>query len=270
MNEKEYNEKPGVRRSDLWRMSESPERYKYFLEHPPESTGALVFGAAAHKYILEPESFEEEYAVAPNVDRRTKAGKEAWEAFVAECGEKTVISQDDFDTIREMDEVLQKHELANKLLHVCPGETEKAYFWSDTETGEMCKVKCDRTVILGGKIYVLDYKTTNSAQTERFNSEIYRYGYHVQAAMYTEGFGASEGLETRPGFVFIAQEKKAPYSVNIIEVTEDVMNYGDAVYHKLLERLHECRMMDDWPGYCENEMNEAALPGWLSMDEEEA
>ena len=55
MTEREYNEANGVRRSDLWRMNDSPEKYKYFLDNPPESTPALVFGSACHKMILEPE-----------------------------------------------------------------------------------------------------------------------------------------------------------------------------------------------------------------------
>ena len=270
MTEQEYNKRPGIRRSDLWRMNESPEKYKWFLENPAESTPALVFGSAAHKYVLEKESFEEEYAVAPDVDRRTKAGKEEWEAFLAEKGDMTAVSMADFGELKAMRSAIVGNRMANSLLIFWAGETEKAFFWMDPETGEECKVKCDRLVVIDGKLYVVDYKTTASAQTERFCNEMYKYGYHVQAAMYTEGVQIAMGLKERPGFIFVAQEKKAPYSVNVIEVTEDVMNYGDMVYHRLLNRVHECKEMDDWPGYCDGEvMNEASLPGWVSMDEEE-
>lgn len=270
MTEQEYNLKPGIRRSDLWKMNESPEKYKWFLENPMEPTPALTFGTSAHKYVLEMDHFFDEFAVAPEVDRRTKAGKEEWEAFVKESGDRTVISMADFDDIRTMRWVIAGNRIAKELLLTGEGETEKAYFWTDPETGEKCKVKCDRVAVLDGKTYVVDYKTTASAQTDRFCNEMYKYGYHVQAAMYTEGLQIAMGLKERPGFVFVAQEKKAPYSVNVIEVTEDVMNYGDAVYHKLLNRVHECEEMDDWPGYCDGElMNETSLPGWVSLDEEE-
>lgn len=40
MTEKEYNEAQGIRRSVLWRMHESPEKYKWFLEHPEPETPA--------------------------------------------------------------------------------------------------------------------------------------------------------------------------------------------------------------------------------------
>ena len=78
MTEKEYNEALGVRRSDLWRMHESPEKYLWFLEHPEPDTPALIFGSLAHKALLEPDGLPDEFAVAPSVDRRTNEGKAAW------------------------------------------------------------------------------------------------------------------------------------------------------------------------------------------------
>ncbi|MBQ1302965.1 MAG: hypothetical protein IIY29_06450 [Firmicutes bacterium] len=36
MTEQEYNQAEGIRRSDLWKMEDSPEKFKYFLEHPEE------------------------------------------------------------------------------------------------------------------------------------------------------------------------------------------------------------------------------------------
>ena len=34
MTEREYNEAEGIRRSDLWKIEDSPEKFKYNLEHP--------------------------------------------------------------------------------------------------------------------------------------------------------------------------------------------------------------------------------------------
>ena len=65
MTESQYNKHSGVRRSDLWKISESPEKYKYALEHPIETTPAMAFGSAAHKLILEGyDEFIKEYAIA--------------------------------------------------------------------------------------------------------------------------------------------------------------------------------------------------------------
>jgi len=268
MNEREYNEAEGIRRSDLWRMEESPEKFKYFLDHPAESTPALVFGAAAHKMVLESKGFEEEYAVAPNVDRRKKEGKEIWERFVEENTGKTVISTDDMLKINEMNKAIGNCKLAVKLL-TGKGVTEEAFFWTDPETGEKCKIKVDRMVTWKRRKYVIDYKTSASAETNRFNSSIWKYGYQVQAAMYTEGVMRSKKMRKRPGFLFVVQEKEAPYSVNVIEVSEEVMNAGDAKFHQLLEKYHACRVADQWPGYVGDVPNDAFVPTWMEREMED-
>ena len=186
MTEQEYNAAEGIRRSDLWKMEDSPEKFKYFLDHPVEQTPALVFGSACHKAILEPNDFPNEYAVAPAVDKRTKAGKEEWERFCAENEGKTVVSSDDATVFAEMADAIRNCPLAKKL--ICgKGQSEVPIFWTDKETGEKCKAKLDRVVTYRRRKYIVDYKTTMAADTFHFNSSIWKYGYFFQAGMYAEG-----------------------------------------------------------------------------------
>lgn len=268
MTEQEYNAAKGIRRSDLWKMEDSPEKFKYFLEHPPEKTQAMAFGSACHKFILENGDFSSEYALAPNVDRRTKAGKDAWEEFLASIGDRTPITEDENQTMVEMYEALDRCPLAKKLIHG-KGETEQAFFWKDPETGEDCKIKTDRLVKYNRRWYVVDYKTCQSAETMRFNNEVWRLGYYFQAGMYTEGVMAAKKLKKRPGFLFVAQEKKAPYSVNVIEVSEEVMNAGVAKFHELLAKYHDCNVLDNWAGYVGDVPNDCFVPTWMELEMED-
>lgn len=262
MTEKEYNEAEGIRRSDLWKMEDSPEKFKYFLEHPVEQTPAMAFGSACHKMILEPDDFGNEYATAPKVDKRTKEGKAMWEAFMEDNAGKTLLSDVDVEVMEEMETALVRCPLAKKLLWG-NGESEQAFFWTDPETGEKCKIKVDRLVKFNRRWYVVDYKTTACAETFRFNSDIFKLGYHLQAFMYTEGVMRVKKLRKRPGFLFVAQEKKAPYSINVIEVSDEVMNAGGAKFHELLEKYHNCKVLDVWPGYVNDVPNDAFVPGWM-------
>ena len=263
MTEMEYNQAEGVRRSDLWKMEDSPEKYKWFSEHPVEQTPAMAFGSACHKLVLEPKEFQDEYAVAPNVDKRTKEGKETWARFAEENAEKTIVSADDLEIMRDMADAIIDCPLAKKLIYG-KGETEIPFFWTDPETKEKCKVKLDRLVKYNRRWYVVDYKTTQCAETNRFNSDLWKLGYYMQAAMYTEGVMHAKKLRKRPGFLFVAQEKKAPYSVNVIEVSEEVMNAGVAKFHQLLEKLHACKAIDRWPGYFDGDVpNDAFVPNWM-------
>ena len=269
MTEREYNEAEGIRRSDLWKLEDSPEKFRYFLEHPMEQTPAMAFGSACHKMFLEPFSFGLEYATAPQVDKRTKEGKAMWEAFVAENQGKTILSPDDMVTMAEMEVALLACPLAAKLIRG-KGDSEVPFFWTDPGTGEKCKVKLDRFVTFNRRKYVVDYKTTQCAETNRFNSEIWRLGYYMQAAMYTEGVMRARKMRKRPGFLFVVQEKKPPYAVNVIEVSEEVMNAGDAKFHQLLEKYHACSAIDEWPGYLNgNVPNDAFVPGWMMNELED-
>ena len=269
MTEKEYNEHPGVRRSDLWKISESPEKYKYAIEHPLEPSPVLVFGAATHKYILEKDGFDEEYAVIPEmIDRRTKAGKEMWEEFQTKTAGKSAVSSEDFQTMTDMRKVLEDNPIAKKLLYG-KGKTEIPFFWKDADTQELCKVKLDRLVRLDRRFVVVDYKTAKSAKTDVFVHDMMRWGYHLQAAMYTEGVMKCKRLKYRPDFIFVVQEKTPPYSVNVIYVPSDnsVMQYGIDQFREFIGILHQCKLTDNFYGFTGpfGDMSEAYLPGWVSL-----
>ena len=228
MNEREYNAAEGIRRSDLWRMNDSPEKFKYFLDHPIEQTPAMAFGSACHKWVLEGTEFWNEYAVAPNVDGRTKEGKEIKARFAEENAGKNIITNDDFGIMDDMSAALHGCQLADKLIYV-KGETEVPFF-------------CD----------------------------IFKMGYYMQAAMYTEGVMRAKKLRKRPGFMFVAQEKKAPYSVNVIEVSEEVMNAGIAKFHELMDKYHQCKVLDQWPGYLNGNIpNDSYVPTWMENEMED-
>ena len=268
MTEQEYNMAEGVRRSDLWRMADSPEKFKYFLDHPVEQTPAMFFGSACHKMVLEPETMGMEYAVAPVCDRRTKEGKLIYETFMADNQGKAIISPDDAKVMADMEEQVRHCPLANDLLH-CDGQTEVPLFWEDPDTGEKCKAKLDRLIRDDdGRYMIVDYKTAASCETGKFNSEIFKLGYHFQAGFYASGLRMVMGLDYYPRFILIAQEKKPPYAVNVIELTEEVIGVGVAKYHELLDKYHACKMVDMWPGYVDGDMpNEAYIPGWMEFEE---
>jgi len=252
----------------LWRMHESPEKYRWYLDHPEPQTPALTFGSAVHKLLLEPMDFENEYAVAPPVDRRTKSGRETWQTFCAGVGNKTVIAQDDFDTMCEMVEKAKSVPYVQRLLK---GKHEVPLFWTDADTGLECKVKLDILAEDDGRIVIADYKSCANAKTDIFNSKMFNFGYHLQAYMYSEGAVQALELKERPDFIFIAQEKNPPYAVNLIEVTEDVMMAGMDCFRECMGLVKQCEESGYWFGYngLYGEPNEAYLPGWMQYGGEE-
>lgn len=265
MTEKEYRTHPAVSRSSLFRLTESPEKFRYFEDHPQPPTPALLFGQLFHKMALQPETLWDEFAVAPNVDRRTKAGKEAYGAFLEESDGKTVVTSDDMMKAGEMCEALRTNAFVQKLLS---GEREVPYFWVDEMTGETCKCRVDCRSVVGDIPVIVDLKSTANAQTEPFMREAVKYGYDLQSAMYIEGVKANTGVEH--SFVFIAIEKEPPYAVNILQADKLFVRRGYDLFRELIGIYHECRASGNWYGYLGkfNMINNLGLPSWLAKEVE--
>ena len=163
----EYRSHPAISKSDLFKITKSPLHFKWAMENIEDKTPALVFGSACHKYVLEKEDFDKEFAVMPDINRRTKAGREEYEAFLAVNDGKDVISPDDFEKIVTMAAVVHENKFADRLLQ---GEHEISFFWTDESTGEECKCRPDDIVVIGDQHILVDYKTTDNAETEAFRS----------------------------------------------------------------------------------------------------
>lgn len=244
----DYNDVPYINKSTLWEMRKSPLHYWHLMHDTPrKDTPAMAFGRAVHSAILTPTAYKRDYAVMPeNIDRRTKAGREAYEVFCKEAEGKEILSSDDAQTIKAMVSAFRKNPAAVKLIKGT--RREKAMFWKDSESGVDCKGRIDAF----GPDIVVDYKTTTDAGTEAFKREAIRYGYDLQAAMYLEGIRAN-GFQPKE-FIFIAQEKAAPYLINIIRAGDAFIDRGMWIMRDLLAKYKECRDTDTWPGYGENEL----------------
>ena len=200
---------------------------------------------------------------APNVDRRTTKGKAEWAAFEAYAEDKTVVTSDMADAAVEMSLKLEKNEFAKKLLN---GEKEVPYFWTDDLTGEECKCRADCITNINGLDIIVDLKTAENADTDTFMRHAIKYGYDLQAAMYSEGVRKCTGKEC--AFVFIVIEKKPPYAVNILQADKAFITHGFDMFRELLGIYHDCKQTGNWYGYLgkHNIINNLALPAYLAKE----
>ena len=265
MTEKEYREHPAISRSELFKISESPEKFKYYKDNPEEPTTSLIFGQLLHAMALQPETVAEQFAVAPNVDRRTKEGKKEWLEFQEMSKGWIVVTDDMIKQATEMCEALSRNEFVKNLLK---GEKEKVFFWNDDLTGEPCKCRTDCLTELGDNLIVVDLKTTENAETEAFMRSAVKYGYDFQSAMYSKGVEVNTGK--KPLFVFIAIEKKPPYAINILQADELLVRRGYDLFREYIGIYHDCKQTDNWYGYLGkyNQINNLALPSYLAKEVE--
>ena len=245
ISNKEYRAMEGVSRSELnVILQKTPMHFLYEQMNPKEDTPSLAFGRAVHKAILEPDTFWDEFALGIVVDRRTKEGKQRYEDFLATVGTKEVVSPSDMEIIRDMKAVIDKDPIAKKFL---TGETEQSFFWTDAATGEKCKVRPDCISEVDGKTYLVDYKTTDSCADGAFERSVRKYGYKFQSGMYREGYFQNTFKDA--GFVFVAQEKTAPYAVRVYMCTEEFIDEGYNQFREAIGILHDCNLKNHFYGY---------------------
>ena len=256
----EYRQREGISSSELKKIMKSPLHYKHWKENPQEDTPALLFGRAAHKYVLETYDFFTEFAVAPNCDRRTKEGKETWAKFLEESEGKDVITEEQFKQIEDMRIAMLATPFVSKLIN---GEHEVSYFWTDEDTGLKCKCRPDS---INHKLKIIcDYKTADNAETQAFMRKSIDLGYDLQAYMYQQGIKENIGEDYL--FVFIAQEKKPPYAVNILQADDNFMTSGRQIFREMLNVYKECSESGTWYGYLgsDNQINSLGVPKWVEQ-----
>ena len=263
MTEKEYRQHPAISRSQLFKLRESPEKFKYYMDNPEPATPALVFGQLLHALALQPETVDEQFAVAPICDRRTTVGKKLWAEFEEQAESKTIVTADMIEQAVAMRDKLMSNDYVKQLLN---GEREKPFFWTDELTGEECKCRTDCITNINGIDIIVDLKTAESADTDTFMRHAIKYGYNLQAAMYGEGVKANTGKEH--AFVFIVIEKKAPYAINILQADKAFVLHGFDMFRELIGTYHECKKTGNWSGYLgkHNIINNLPLPAYLAKE----
>ncbi|MBR4577376.1 MAG: PD-(D/E)XK nuclease-like domain-containing protein [Clostridia bacterium] len=256
MTEQEYRSAPGINKSTLWNIHKSPAHYQYCLTHVQEDTQSYKFGRAFHSAILTPTAFKNDFIVLPDsIDRRTKAGKEEYAAFLESAQGKEIITSQDYNTIRSMVKAFRKNRDAVDLLKGT--KREKPIFWTDNND-LLCKCRVD--AYKNG--VMIDLKTAADAGTDTFTREALRYGYHVQAAHYIDGYYHTVSRKT-PEWYFIVIEKTEPFAVNILKADMGFLDYGFLIRDKLLSILMNCQKTGSFPGYG---INDLCLPGYIAEE----
>lgn len=253
-----------VSKSHLDLVAKSPLHYWARYLDPdrvePEPTAAMLLGTALHTHVLEPDTCQDRYVIAPEgIDRRTKAGKEAWAEFEAAAAGKTVLSKPDAEQIMRMGESVLTHPAASLLLDQLPGKAETTWMWTDAATELRCKCRPDWLTDDGSLI--IDLKTTEDASPRGFERSVANYRYWVQAGFYVEGLHRATGK--RPDqFIFICVEKKPPYAVAVYAAAAEMIEAGWKQAQLDLEVLATCKAANAWPGYSD-QIETINLPPWM-------
>lgn len=257
----EYDAIQALNISRLKEIKRSPQHYRYACANQ-RTTTALTTGIATHVAVLEPERYEQEFAVWR---RRTSNGNSAprngqyWDAFKAESEGKTILTYEENDLATAIAAAVRGDQRAMRFL--AHGDPEVTIEWElAAELGSRrAKSRVDWLTTVEGITYLVGLKTARNCAHYAFAAQSAKLAYHWQWAFYFDAFVHARGYE--PKMVEIVVESAPPHAVAVYRIPNDIIEQGREEYWEAAKILASCESVDEWPGPAPD-IEDLTLPTW--------
>jgi len=258
MTDEEYRALEGANASTLKSFIHSVKEGNKSLEKPFKGSPATAFGTLCHSYVLEADTFEDEYALfKPPVNEKTgkeygsttKAYTEALNEFKTQG--KTAFTQEHYDKLKAIEQSISNCDDTKKILAKCD-RRELVLTWVDERTGLKCKAKLDG---VGDKIG-MDLKTIGDFKFHGYDEDSERlrntklhyqcldYGYYLQFKHYLNGMIAN-GFDTKV-FAVTWAERDGINDVCTTIISDEKVELGqlqlDSAFDNFINRKKECKL----------------------------
>ena len=249
----------------------TPATYWHERQNPKQKR-VFDIGTAGHLMVLEPHLFDQRVEVIRGVTAKGEVKEDYTTADArakrdaAYAAGKVPLLPAEVEMVTAMRAALWADPVAR---HAFEGGTaERAMFWRDSEFSVWCRTRPD--YLPPHRRYLVDYKTSVSADPREFGRRMLDYGYHQQAAWYLDGVQAVTG-ERPERFAFVVQEKTPPYLVSVCWVDADAIEIGRELNRFAIGIFAHCLRSGEWPGYRESPTAgpsgfTVALPGWAVIE----
>ena len=225
-----YHSDKAVGSSLIRKLQTSTPMHALEMLGTPMASPAMALGTAKHAATLEPENDLAQAVVSPNVDKRTKAGKEEYAAFEAANVGRCIITPDQAQQLDGMVAACDRDWRIKHCLSACK-KREVSVFGEIG--GFPAKARLDAW---NGHGMVCDLKTTRDLAGD-FEKSIASFGYGLQAAWYRAVLRSAMSATGRMmpddfSFVFLVVETTAPFGTAVYRMSDEVM---DAYSDRLVE-----------------------------------
>jgi len=230
--------------------------------HNPRDTAAFAFGRLVHCMALRPDDVNKEFALwnppcdatGKILDRRTKAGKEAYANFQATLGSRTDVKQDVWLAAEAASRSVVK--TLNGIGYADDAIIEASVYAILDDV--LCAARPD--IVLQqkttGMVTLIDIKTTDDLNEYAFRRSFRKYGYAYQLQHYKEcldhlGYEVDEVL-------IVAVEKNPPHLARTFRVPIYALEDCELDLIDARRKWKRCIEEDDWHAWpdmpCELEL----------------
>jgi len=263
-----FSDHSRVSNSGLSLLKESPELYWQMIngEYKRPVTKAMEFGTLVHCLVLESSKFSERYYILPEgIDRRTNAGRAAYDEALYVAGKKTVITRETIQDALACAKRIRSNETIGKTLETPDVEIERVTYYR--LFGLDFRSKLDW--VDPRRKLIIDIKTCRNASPKAFAIHAAKLGYHRQGALYCEGASQVWGGQFR--FVMVCVCTTYPYETSVVEWDDYGLLRGMQDAAALCEQLKIRTLTDNWkPDYSKGPApTKITVPKWLERPEME-
>lgn len=222
---------------------------------PAEDVEKFDIGQVAHSLFLEG---SDRAVLIDAEDWRKKEARELRDKARSEG--KIPLLGEQYEKITKMVKVAERaifncNELGIGTLRM-QGQSEDSYLWE--EEGTWFRVRPDW--ISEDNRIILDYKTTTmTANPNELARQIINFNYDIQAAFYSRGATALNGIE--PKFIFLFQETREPFLCSFIGLNPEFIEMGKQKTEYGIFLWRECLSSGNWPGY-PDQVSWIDVPQW--------
>lgn len=218
---------------------------EYYLDDEKVKTDYFDTGTLFEMMLLEPQTVDDKVVTAPEVNRRTKAGREEYDNFLKENEGKFVVSQEVLETSLDMYErAIHDPEVKEWLPRLGHYQETKIYTHPATGLKAISKIDC-RTELDIADPAIVDVKTMGKvASPQQWERDMYNLEYWLQAGAYCYAYQRTHFVF--PDFYWMVFESKPPYGINIIKADPAIIDEGIRVWDNILKGIKFCMDEDLW------------------------
>lgn len=210
----------------------------------PVEKKTFDIGRAAHFELL---GAGDDYIAIPDelLSSDGKATTKAAKEFVTAAREagQTPLKESEVDQIVAMG-IVARTRLEQHGVTLDPARSELAAIAQID--GIWCRMMADNAPA-DPRAPIYDFKTCENASPEACLRAIINYGYDIQAEHYRAVWKAATGEDRQ--FVFIFQEKSAPFEVTLITLNGSFRDFAQSRAARARKLWGECLRANEWPGY---------------------
>lgn len=225
--------------SSLKAFRESPKHYIEYLTGPKKDIEAYLIGKATECLILQPEKFDKQFLLYEKFEKRSNDAKAKWAKMVedSKANRTSLIDQQQYDKAKIMAQsALDTDETRYYIDH--KRNIQKKLEWTDLKTKLPIIGYIDFDCDFDGHTVIVDIKTANDGNPDKFSRDAANLDYQVQVGAYLTGY--HKMYYKFPDFMFMVIESTPPYDAIMVHCEPDYCQKAKDEFEYLLTAFRHC------------------------------